>query len=350
MEKTYCVFHATETGHRHLTAGSVCEDASGAFQNESIHICIVADGHGGRNYPRADRGARFAVEAARRCLLQFAEDVTVEDLLGDSHRETMLQLARSILNTWHNLVEDDVRQQEITETELEKVAPKYAAEYLRHERMERAYGTTLIAFAVAPTYALGIQIGDGTCVMFDESGTASVPVPDDAACQMNITTSLCDPDALREFRYFVTDKAPVAVFCGTDGVENSYSSRREVYALYRSIASIFMEYGEQTGKNELADYLPVLTRKGSGDDVSVAGIIDQERLPSLRDIFALQTRLFQVQEERMAKQQRMALLQNRPTHPSGPESELETLAEEINALTQLSSSLEESLAAVYTEK
>ena len=49
-------FSATETGYNHIKAepSKVCEDASGFYDDDQMHICVVADGHGSDNYPRTD--------------------------------------------------------------------------------------------------------------------------------------------------------------------------------------------------------------------------------------------------------------------------------------------------------
>ena len=80
-----------------------------------------------------------------------------------------------------------------------------------------------------------MQIGDGKCVVIDQNGSISEPIPWDENCQMNVTTSICDSDASDEFRFFVTEEKPSAVFCGSDGIDDSYAKVEEMYALYRSI-------------------------------------------------------------------------------------------------------------------
>jgi hypothetical protein len=82
------------------------------------------------------------------------------------------------------------------------------------------------------------------------------------------------------------------VFCGSDGVDDSYVGEEELHALYRSIIKIFTEHGTEVGKAEIKEYLPVLTKRGSGDDVSIALILDGSRLDSLAPVFAEQTELF----------------------------------------------------------
>lgn len=99
------------------------------------------------------------------------------------------------------------------------------------------------------------------------------PIPWDEDCQANITTSICDSEAIEEFRYFFTRECPIATLMGTDGIDDSYANTEEMYVLYRSILAIFAEHGRETGETEIQAFLPGLSRKGSGDDVSIAGMV-----------------------------------------------------------------------------
>lgn len=367
MEKIYCVFNATEIGHNHVKTNKICEDWSGAYQNELINLCIVADGHGSDNYPRADRGSKFAVKATMNCIVEFIKKVDSSELSGTKQNEILSQLAKSILETWHELVESDFEENPIFESELANVSEKYKKAYLSRERIENAYGTTLIAYAITKDFSFGIQIGDGKCVVIDEKGDFSTPIPDDPDCQLNVTTSICDSDAIDEFRFCFIEKPPVAVFCGSDGIEDSYSSIEQLYALYQSIAFIFAEHGAETGVNEVREYLPVLTKKGSGDDVSIAGIVNVESIKQMKDIFDLQIDLFKVSEELESKNHRILTLKERVntlekkiiadtnenqrmdiTHSMEDEStskrkELDKLVKEVDELAKRKEKLNESL-------
>lgn len=104
-------------------------------------------------------------------------------------------------------------------------------------------------------------------------GVICEPIPWDDDCQSNVTTSICDSEAIDEFRYFFTKTPPVATFMGSDGIDDSYASSQELHDLYSSILTIFAEHGIDIGRKEVSEFLPVLSQKGSGDDVSVAGIL-----------------------------------------------------------------------------
>jgi hypothetical protein len=291
--KTIFSFSATETGYSHRKAEpeKICEDASGCYDDDDLHICVVADGHGSDNYPRTDRGARYAVDAAISQIKAFADRTEKEHIL--QNEELLKDLSQRILAAWLERVAADAAAHPFAEAEMAGVSDKYKRNYLSESAVEKAYGCTLIACAVTEDFSFGLQIGDGKCVVVDAGGTFTEPIPWDEECQLNVTTSLCDSDAAEEFRFFVSEERPAAVFCGSDGVDDSYVDMEELHALYRSIIKIFTEHGTAVGKAEIEEYLPVLTRRGSGDDVSIALIMDGSRLEALAPVFAEQTELFQ---------------------------------------------------------
>lgn len=303
MGSSVFAFSASEKGFNHIKANKVCEDASDFYEDGKTYICAVADGHGSDNYPRTDRGATCAVDAAISCILNFVDTVRTEDILKDEGHDYVIltQLAKSILNEWYESVYKDYAGHPFKPEELKNVSEKYRKRYLSDnpdvKKVEKAYGCTLIAYVVTEEYSFGLQIGDGRCVLIQENGTCIEPIPWDENCQLNITTSICDEDAIDEFRFFVSDKFPLAVFCGSDGIDDSYSNLNELYELYRSMLKIFADYGEDVGKKEIKEYLPVLTKKGSGDDVSVGLIIDLKKSKANRKKLDIQTGLFKAEEQ-----------------------------------------------------
>lgn len=325
-------FSATETGYNHIKAepSKVCEDASGFYDDDQMHICVVADGHGSDNYPRTDRGSQFAVDAAIEQIKAFVGKIynpnpenleksekesneLIDKLLHTKINETHLlqYLSRNILMKWREFVENDVEENPFQESEMANVSEKYKKRYMPEDiserRAEKAYGCTLIAYVVTEKFCFGMQIGDGKCVVIDQNGSISEPIPWDENCQMNVTTSICDSDASDEFRFFVTDEKPSAVFCGSDGIDDSYANVEEMYALYRSILKIFVEHGIEVGKSEIKDYLPVLTKRGSGDDVSIALIMDIQRVTELTPVLTVQTELFNLENQLKEKQHTAAV-------------------------------------------
>jgi hypothetical protein len=303
-------FSATETGYNHIRINKVCEDASDFYDDEKMHICVVADGHGSDNYPRTEFGSKIAVDAAIKNVIEFVNTAEKSQVINDAENnfERMNQLAKSILCSWYESVEEDYSKKPFTEKELEKVSDKYKNRYLseniEERKVEKAYGCTLIIYVITDDYSFGMQIGDGKCVLIDENGQFLEPIPWDDDCQLNVTTSICDDDAIDEFRFYISDKMPTAVFIGSDGIDDSYANEEELYALYRSILKIFIEHGDEVGKSEIREYLPILTKRGSGDDVSMGLIINQKRAKSISSVFEMQIEEFKLTEELQDKKRK----------------------------------------------
>ena len=317
MNVNIFAFSATETGYNHTRINKVCEDASDFYDDEKMHICVVADGHGSDNYPRTEFGSKFAVDAAIKNVIEFVNTAEKSQVINDAENnfERMNQLAKSILRSWYESVEEDYNKKPFTEKELEKVSDKYKNRYLseniEERKVEKAYGCTLIIYVITDDYSFGMQIGDGKCVLIDENGQFLEPIPWDDDCQLNVTTSICDDDAIDEFRFYISDKMPTAVFIGSDGIDDSYANEEELYALYRSILKIFIEHGDEVGKSEIREYLPVLTKRGSGDDVSMGLIINQKRAKSISSVFEMQIEVFKLTEELQDKKRKKDIVKEK---------------------------------------
>lgn len=282
-------FAFSERGYNHIKSGKICQDSSGHYSDASMAVVVVADGHGSDNYSRTDRGSSFAVEATITAIRKFVK--TVEDSSIDISVDSesyLEQLAKNILANWYAAVFTDLEKYPFSEEELSKVSDKYKKKYMSGQKQEKAYGTTLIAVCQTKDYWFGLQIGDGRCVCVSQNGSVYEPIPWDEDCQANVTTSICDPEAIEEFRYCFMNECPVATLIGTDGIEDSYANSEEMYVLYRSILTIFAEHGREMGETEVREFLPRLSRKGSGDDVSIAGIVSATLLTPFIEVLKAQ--------------------------------------------------------------
>lgn len=309
MENKKFAFTSTVQGYNHIKNNKVCEDSSGFYDNGNTQICVVADGHGSDNYPRTYKGSQFAVDAAIKSIVEFVEIADADQVLQDEKNgfSLLIQLSKSILNNWYDSIEKDYEKNPFSLDELELVSERYKRRYINENplelKVEKAYGTTLIAFCQTELYCFGLQIGDGTCVIFDKNFIFNDPIPEDENCQLNVTTSICDSDAIEEFRFYVSKELPLAVLCGSDGIDDSYASKEELYSLYRGILKVFADYDEETGKKEIEEYLPLLTKRGSGDDVSIGIIVDSQGLKSISEVLNVQTQLSLKKYELVAKKQ-----------------------------------------------
>jgi serine/threonine protein phosphatase PrpC len=198
---------------------------------------------------------------------------------SDKDRENMLlQLKKSIISRWNMLVTTDIEAHPFTEEELYAVPVKIASEYRVGEQRENAYGTTLISVLWTDDFFLVLHIGDGTCVLLNNEAEFIQPVPIDEKCFLNVTTSLCDKNAIESFRHYFSKEQPVAVIIGTDGIDDCFAGMDKLYDFYRVILSSFIDKDLEDAQTELKDYLPRLSEQGSGDDISIGIIIDNEMI------------------------------------------------------------------------
>ena len=260
VEKEVFAFSSTCIGASHLKTETPCQDFSSHWNFKKTAIIAVADGHGSDDHYRSDRGSRFAVEAAMHCIKELIyinkKEIKKPDIALES-------LEKSIIALWYEKIAENIRGDPIDKC-------------LVPEEAFTPYGTTLLAAAITGHYWFALQIGDGKCVCFDTDGSASQPVPWDEKCFLNRTTSLCDENAKSLFRHFYSGSLPTAIFIGSDGVDDSFpinKNEEHLARFYKSVYNNFVNEGRQNGEIQLRDMLPLLTKKGSGDDVSIAGLI-----------------------------------------------------------------------------
>lgn len=274
-------FNLSVQGASHIRANKVCQDSSKSSgynaEESGFYYAIVCDGHGGDDYVRSDKGSKFAAEAAGDRIWSFMEDAT-PDLMENDAKRQLRYLSDSIVNDWRNRVRNDVLVNPFTEDEIKKVSEKARNRYLDfdNERYFPAYGTTLIAVGLTEHFWFALHIGDGKCVAVDRDGQFSQPVPWDEKCFLNVTTSICDNDAVNRFRHYYSTKLPAAVFVASDGIDDCFASEEKMYNLYRTMLYSMNKDGLEKTVAEFADYLPRMSAQGSGDDMSVAAVVDLE--------------------------------------------------------------------------
>ena len=182
-----------------------------------------------------------------------------------NQQELIKDLFAQIYNEWMSAIKKDSLEHPFTMKE-EKV--------LSGQGIEKAYGCTLLAFLQTPYYWLSFHIGDGRIMCCDNSLSWYSPVPDDCACFLNYTTSLCDTNPLIEFRYAFNgiDAQPLAVMLCSDGLDGSLRTDENLEDFYEQIIGLCMD-GDDV-KSELEGYLPSLSESGNKDDISIAGIVN----------------------------------------------------------------------------
>lgn len=337
----YQLFCKSVRGASHVKRDIPCEDYGLKYENSEIgcKIFVLGDGHGDPNCVRSQIGSRAVCEIASEELRVFAEILNeskknsekaecaesdgwlvssapnlIETLLNpDTASGLVYQLIRSIIGKWGLYVTEHFENNPFTEEEKE-IASEMIDSYQRGEHTEHIYGTTMIAGLMTEDYLLVLHQGDGRCVVFDSNGVASQPVPWDARCVGNMTTSMCEYDALESCRYYVIDmkKNPiVACVIGSDGVEDSFTSMDRMHIFYREQLAIACEDG--MGIEELETYwessLPTFSARGSQDDVTICGVMDIDAFRDKLELMDVENDILSLKEAIEAIDKRLPKMQ-----------------------------------------
>lgn len=290
-----CFNHSCQ-GESHKASDKECQDYSLTWQNEdkSITIAVVCDGHGGDSYFRSATGAKLAATITVEQLRQFLTDVdtsrfaelpftatgTQETQESESELDdVMRRLFRSIYFRWRNAITEDGNR-ELTEWEREHVEQKYIDLLGDEDRIVKAYGCTLMAYVCTNDYWFAFQLGDGKLVMLNDQFEFSQPVPWDEKCFLNKTTSLCGKEPVKDFRFCIQGDGsfPIAVFLGSDGLDDTYGDGDKLNSFYGSIVKELASKGQENVVNMLKEDLPKISKIGSQDDMSVAVVFDEAKI------------------------------------------------------------------------
>lgn len=277
MRDDYIVFNAHRIGASHIGKGMKCEDYSASYINDVVAVAVTSDGHGDRNCFRSDRGAQIACDTAVETIRNLFGVIGATDEIIHSPDRVICELEKSIIYNWYQNVGKDIEENPISEEELSELDETVVVAIRSGNRLSKVYGCTLIMTVVLRDFWFGIHIGDGKCVSVQENGLYSQPIPwDDEGCVGNRSTSLCDTQAFEKFRYVYGWDIPVAVFVGSDGVDESFDDNG-INKFYFSLASWLkgMQGDEYKAKTE--ELLERISCGGSGDDVSIACIISKTK-------------------------------------------------------------------------
>lgn len=322
----YCV------GESHKATEKPCQDCAWAESSDSLSMAIVCDGHGGERYFRSQLGSKYAVDITKSAVRAFVESMAEssfnnegrasvfsgepftsyievnasESQIASKAHKALTWLFSSIISQWNIAIAKDARKRNLSEWEKEHVEQKYIDEFLASREkedatFEKTYGCTLMAYVQTPEYWFAFHIGDGKCVFMNVNNgqlECSQPIPWDDACFLNKTTSLCDSQALSEFRYCYQGDGhfPLAVFLGSDGMDDSYGDGENLNNFYIKLYKQIIKSGEMEAYNVLKRDLPQISAKGSRDDMSVASIYSETGFKELFKILtAYQIRLCQEQ-------------------------------------------------------
>lgn len=288
-------------GDSHIKTSKPCQDCSRSITCELYSMAIVSDGHGGERYFRSNIGSEYAVKITRDAVDSFVREMNNNsiclfkdkpfttsddgaDKTNDKISEALRWLFSSIICQWNIAITEHALNNDLTKWELENVEKKYLDEFecKRKEEdasFEKTYGCTLMAYVQTSDYWFAFQIGDGKCVSLTKVSDkleCNKPIPWDERCFLNKTTSLCDSQAIDGFRYCYQGDGsfPVAVFLGSDGIDDTYGDEDGLYNFYVELYKIILQRGAKEAKKELKKTLPIISKRGSKDDMSIACVYD----------------------------------------------------------------------------
>lgn len=287
----YRTFSHTVIGASHIKDNKACQDYSLNKITNDYAIAIVCDGHGGDKYFRSDRGSRIAAHETLESIEEWMKEYLCHK--DDKEKESsflaqpntfLKQLINNIIYRWHEkITEDYIREPFITNDKDSLKSMDDLHKFIESEKWVKAYGTTLIAVVLTSSFWFGIHIGDGKCVAIDELWNSTQPIPWDEACFLNQTTSLCDERASEKFRFFFSkENLPIVIYAASDGVDDTYTTNETLYNFYNNLTKLFVDKGMEDGLLEMQEFLPIMSEKGSRDDISIAGILNFETLKEQR--------------------------------------------------------------------
>src|SRR4051812_19150290 len=134
-------------------------------------ILAVADGHGSHRSFRSERGARLAVETAAEVIGDFLGGQTQS--MSATRRAAEEWLPVALVRRWLAAVADDLAAHPLSADELDLIGAlpvRAAAAEAGPANLHVAYGTTLLATAVADGFILYLQLGDGEILTVSPEG------------------------------------------------------------------------------------------------------------------------------------------------------------------------------------
>lgn len=293
-------YHFSCQGESHKADEKPCQDASfSAVYDNGLAIAIVCDGHGGERYFRSDVGANMAIEVIRDSVNTFVKNVdlvffkdqpyTAEEAITSEEivkkptpiDKAFRQLFSSIIYQWNNKIAEHATNTPVTEWEQQHVPQKYLDELQTSETFEKLYGCTLMVYVQTPDYWFAFHLGDGKCISFHQEGDFwQMPIPWDERCFLNKTTSICDANAINEFRYCYEGdgKFPMAIFLGSDGMDDSFGEDTNLVNFYIQVIKMLVTEGKEATIASIESDLPQLSKIGSKDDMSVAFVYNIDEL------------------------------------------------------------------------
>ena len=249
-------------GASHEETGIGCQDSARVYLTEHFAVAAVSDGHGSEKHFRSAAGSEMATRVAIRSICDFCErNNGLDGIFLANPDNAARRIAANIICGWNSEIAAHIGLLPLNQQE-KAIYEKYNG--IANEVM---YGATLIVAGVTENGCFGLQIGDGSFCA--QSGSEMIfPVPEDAKLVGNLTTSLCDSDAISNFRYFYREGVFSGVMLSSDGLINSFLNEEDYLKFGHRVLSAV----EDGTTSTLGEHLKMRSRCGSRDDISVSAV------------------------------------------------------------------------------
>ena len=285
--KKYVADSVSITGYSHLINNKECQDSSFSYNSGKIIINIVSDGHGGDKYFRSSMGSKFACEVGNKCIFDFSNALLKDHKLFNEFKEKkhksdemLSQLEKSIIHSWIEKVFDHFNKNPFIEDRFNMLTDGEKKNLL--DNPIKAYGATFVSCFKINNLIIVMKIGDGNVCVLNEKNEIFmieeiVSEMSDDMLAFNLTTSLCDSNPDIEFKHCVLDEKckNKGILITSDGVVNSYKDYQSYKAFIKNIFLGYMEDELEKAHEDLKNFLPKISEKGSGDDLSVSLFVER---------------------------------------------------------------------------
>lgn len=249
-------------GASHEAEGSPCQDSARFFTSGTFAVAAVSDGHGSEKHFRSASGSEMATRVAIRSICDFAErNNGLDGIFRENPSNAARRIAANIICGWNSEIAAHISLLPLNENER-AICGKYGG--IPNEVM---YGATLIVAGITESGCFGLQIGDGN-FLAQSGGRMFCPIPEDKKLVGNLTTSLCDNNAIESFRSFYTEGRFSGVSLSSDGLINSFVNVEDFLKFGKRVLTAV----ETDTAAALGEHLKMRSRCGSRDDISVSAI------------------------------------------------------------------------------
>ena len=306
VSKMYFVTgNASFIGASHVRNKTVCQDASISLVEERTRkyaLSAVSDGHGSKKHFRSELGSKFAIECAKEVAEKISRNYhkILKNLkkYGGYDDNFLNYIATQIIILWNKKCIEHVKnhpyvndEKYLLLTDEDKASINKDNDYINGDINNlKAYGATFLMYIRFKDFSLVLKLGDGNVLFIKDEKIYEDESIIDNNLKFNLTSSLCSEDALKKFNYKFFDKenTPDAVLISSDGIINSFENEQYFYTYCAKVVDLYLKEDKsyEDKIKELLESLSYITETGSGDDCSIAFVINKDISQFIKEYLA----------------------------------------------------------------